>query len=62
MLITSGFNFLLFQIVGEASGKSSKTVARHYPGGTVEQLKAQSSSLAGDVYKARQVYIKLMKI
>ncbi|XP_054724020.1 syntaxin-binding protein 5-like isoform X2 [Uloborus diversus] len=42
------------ELFGEASGKSSKTVARHYPGGTVEQVKAQSSSLAGDVLRARQ--------
>ena len=49
----------LFWTVGEASGKSSKSVARHYPGGTVEQVKAQSSSLAGDVYRARQVCFTL---
>lgn len=42
------------ELFGEASGKSSKSVARHYPGGTVDQVKAQSSSLAGDVLRARQ--------
>lgn len=55
------FSFV-FKTVGEASGKSSKAVARHYPGGTVEQVKAQSSSLAGDVYRARQVSYKFVLV
>ncbi|KAG8192245.1 hypothetical protein JTE90_014103 [Oedothorax gibbosus] len=42
------------ELFGEASGKCSKYVARHYPGGTVEQVKAQSSSLGGDLLRARQ--------
>ncbi|KFM75800.1 Syntaxin-binding protein 5, partial [Stegodyphus mimosarum] len=42
------------ELFGEASGKSSKSVARHYPGGTVDQVKAQSSSLAGDLLRTRQ--------
>nr|XP_042913181.1 syntaxin-binding protein 5 [Parasteatoda tepidariorum] len=42
------------ELFGEASGKSSKSVAMHYPGGKVEQMKAQSSTLSGDLLRARQ--------
>ncbi|XP_077541747.1 syntaxin-binding protein tomosyn isoform X8 [Haemaphysalis longicornis] len=44
------------ELFGEASGKASKTVARHIPGnsGNTEALRAQAGTLAGDVMRARQ--------
>ncbi|XP_037578674.1 syntaxin-binding protein 5-like isoform X1 [Dermacentor silvarum] len=44
------------ELFGEASGKPSKTVARHIPGstGNMEAMKAQAGTLAGEVMKARQ--------
>lgn len=44
------------ELFGEASGKASKTVARHIPGstGNAEALRAQAGTLAGDVMRARQ--------
>lgn len=42
--------------VGEASGKASKTVARHIPGstGNVDAMRAQAGTLAGEMMRARQ--------
>ncbi|KAG0426172.1 hypothetical protein HPB47_013409 [Ixodes persulcatus] len=42
--------------VGEASGKASKTVARHIPGstGNIDAMRAQAGTLAGEVMRARQ--------
>ncbi|XP_075551849.1 syntaxin-binding protein tomosyn isoform X5 [Dermacentor variabilis] len=44
------------ELFGEASGKPSKTVARHIPGstGNMEAVRAQAGTLAGEVMKARQ--------
>ncbi|CAN7989536.1 unnamed protein product [Ixodes hexagonus] len=44
------------ELFGEASGKASKTVARHIPGstGNVEAMRAQAGTLAGEVMRARQ--------
>lgn len=44
------------ELFGEASGKASKTIARHIPGnsGNTEALRAQAGTLAGDVMRARQ--------
>lgn len=44
------------ELFGEASGKPSKTIARHIPGntGNVEAVRAQAGTLAGDVMRARQ--------
>uniref|UniRef100_A0A131XYK7 Syntaxin-binding protein 5-like n=1 Tax=Ixodes ricinus TaxID=34613 RepID=A0A131XYK7_IXORI len=44
------------ELFGEASGKASKTVARHIPGstGNIDAMRAQAGTLAGDVMRARQ--------
>nr|XP_037281162.1 syntaxin-binding protein 5-like isoform X3 [Rhipicephalus microplus] len=44
------------ELFGEASGKPSKTVARHIPGstGNMDAMKAQAGTLAGEVMRARQ--------
>lgn len=44
------------ELFGEASGKPSKTIARHIPGntGNVEAVRAQAGTLAGEVMRARQ--------
>lgn len=44
------------ELFGEASGKASKTIARHIPGntGNAEALRAQAGTLAGEVMRARQ--------
>ncbi|KAK8760021.1 hypothetical protein V5799_028711 [Amblyomma americanum] len=44
------------ELFGEASGKPSKTIARHIPGntGNVEAMRAQAGTLAGEVMRARQ--------
>ena len=48
-------NVLLFA-VGESSGRPSRSIARHIPGtGGLEGVKANSSSAAGELYKARIV-------
>ncbi|XP_022100438.1 syntaxin-binding protein 5-like [Acanthaster planci] len=41
-------------LFGESSGKPSRSIARHIPGtGGIEGVKANSSSAAGELYKAR---------
>ncbi|XP_049272947.1 syntaxin-binding protein 5-like isoform X4 [Rhipicephalus sanguineus] len=44
------------ELFGEASGKPSKTVARHIPGstGNMDAMRAQAGTLAGEVMRARQ--------
>lgn len=44
------------ELFGEASGKASKTVARHIPGstGNVDAMRAQAGTLAGEMMRARQ--------
>ncbi|XP_076372764.1 syntaxin-binding protein 5-like isoform X3 [Tachypleus tridentatus] len=43
------------ELFGEASGKASKSVARHIPGNSnLEHVKGQAGSLAGELARARQ--------
>lgn len=43
------------ELFGEASGKASKSVARHIPGNVnIEHMRSQTSTLAGELAKARQ--------
>lgn len=47
--------------VGESSGKPSRAVAKHIPGGSaaqLEQLNARAGSAAGDVARAHQLVVE----